>query len=198
MTNKNLRLETIDRFFQTLAAEWPHPTQILLIGGAVALIVGSNRTTEDIDFEATLDRGARWEDFEATLRKIEEGLKIRLQFSESIERWSMISFLDYTRHRVPYKRYGKINATFLKPSYWAIGKVSRYLDQDVQDMVLVFLKDKTDPVRLAKLWRRALDESPDSSQLFNVKKQMSHFFKTHGPGIWGKSLPLDKILPLFK
>lgn len=197
MTTQNLRLETIDLFFNTLAKEWPHPTEILLIGGAVALIMGSHRTTEDIDFEASLDSKRKWEDFQATIEKIKENLGIRVQFAESIERWSMISFLDYTKHRVPYKRYGKIKVSFLEPAYWGIGKVSRYLDQDIQDMILVFSKGKADPLHLAKLWRRALEKSPVSSRLFNVKKQMHHFFKTYGPEIW-KDAPLDKILPLFE
>ena len=197
MTNKNLRLETIDLFFGTLAKEWPHATEILLIGGAVALIVGSNRTTEDIDFEAALGSGSKWEDFQRAIEKIKEKLGIRVQFSESIERWSMISYLDYAKHRNPYKRYGKIKVAFLEPAYWSIGKVSRYLDQDIQDMVLVFSKEKTDPLRLARLWRKALNESPVSTQLFNVKKQMHHFFRTYGPKIW-KDIPLEKILLLFQ
>lgn len=196
MTAKHLRLETIDLFFGTLAKVWPHPAEILLIGGAVALIVGSNRTTEDIDFEATLGPGSKWEDFQAAIEKVKANLRIRVQFSESIERWSMISFLDYGKHRVPYKQYGEIRVSSLEPPYWGIGKVSRYLDQDIQDMILVFSKEKVDPVHLAHLWRKALKESPASSQRFNVKKQMADFFKTYGRKIW-KDVPLNKILPLF-
>jgi len=197
MTTKRLHLKTIDLFFETLAKEWPHPTEILLIGGAVALIVGSGRITEDIDFEATLHSRQKWNRFQETISKIKEKLGIRVEFNESIERWSMISFLDYTKHRIQYKRYGKIKVMYLDPVYWGIGKVSRYLDQDIKDMILVFSKGKTDPLQLARLWQKALKQSPASSRLFNVRNQMADFFKTYGPKIW-KKIPLDEIMPLFE
>lgn len=196
-----LHLETIDLFFQTLSEEWPHAAEILLVGGAVALVLGGNRPTEDIDFEVSLVPGAkRWDDFQSVVEEVKEKTKIRVQFSESIERWSMISFLDYAnhKHRILFKRYGKIHVFLLKPAYWSIGKVGRYLDQDIKDMILVFSKEKIDPLALARLWRKALDQSPRSTQLFNVKKQMHHFFKRYGPKIWGRYLPLEKILPLFE
>jgi len=196
---KFLTPKTLDLFCKTLSEEWPHPTEILLLGGAVGLVAGSNRPTRDIDFEVSfVSRHADWEGFESVIRRIKGKIGIDAQFSENVERWSMISFLDYSKHRRPFKRYGKINVFFLDPSYWSIGKVSRYWDQDIQDMIFVFSKYKVDPIRLARLWQKALKKSPRSDCLFSTKKQMHDFFKTYGQKIWGRSCPLEKILPLFK
>lgn len=195
---KGLTLEMLDLFFKRLSEEWPHQTKILLIGGAASLVMGGERPTRDVDFEVSfalkdIDR----EGFETAIQRIQEKTGIDAQFSETVERWSMISFLDYSKHRRPFKRYGKINVSFLDPLYWSIGKVSRYWDQDIQDMIFVFSKYKVDPTRLAQLWKRALKESPLSDRLLGAKKQMHHFFKTYGPKIW-KGIPLEKILPLFE
>lgn len=196
---KILTFKTLDHFFKTLSEEWPHRVEILLFGGAAGLIMGSTRPTRDVDFEISFaSKNVNLENFERVIERVKERTGIDTQFSEDAARWSMISFLDYAKHKRPFKHYGKISVFFLDASYWSIGKVSRYWDQDIKDMILVFRKEKTDPLVLARLWRKALHQSPTSTRLFNVKKQMSHFFKTHGPKIWGKKLPLEKILPLFE
>jgi len=196
---KFLTSKTLDLFFKTLSEEWPHPTEILLLGGAAGLVVGSSRPTRDIDFEVSFaSKHADREGFESAIQRIQERIGIDAQFSEDVSRWSMISFLDYSKHRKPFKRYGKIKVFFLDPPYWSIGKVSRYWDQDIRDMIFVFSKYKVDPMRLARLWQKALKESPLSDRLFSTKKQMHDFFKTNGRKIWGNSCPLEKILPLFE
>ncbi len=196
---KFLTAKTLGLFFKALAEEWPHPAEILLLGGAAGLVVGNNRPTRDVDFEVSFaSKRAGRKRFQSAVRRATERTGIDAQFSENVARWSMISFLDYSKHRKPFKRYGKIRVSFLDPPYWSIGKVSRYWDQDIRDMIFVFSKVPVDPVRLARLWERALKESPLSDRLFGVKTQMCNFFKTYGRKIWGRSCPLEKILPLFQ
>ena len=197
--NRPLKLKDIDRFFETLSKEWRYPAEILLLGGAVALIIGGKRPTLDIDFEVSvISKPERLEDFVNKAIEIKDRIGVDIQFSESIERWSQISFLDYNRHKRPYKKYGKISVKILEPAYWSIGKVSRYWLRDIEDMELVFSKEKPDPIYLARLWLKALEKSPVSTALFGVKKQMRHFFENSGPKICGKDLPLPKILSLFR
>jgi len=196
---KNLDLETIELFFETLAGAYPEPVDILLIGGAAALLMGGTRATYDIDFEVRpKNPKADLETFFHKTREIADRTGIGAQFGTSVERWSELSLLDYAEHKRPFKKYGSLAVYLLEPPYWAIGKVARYWDQDIQDMISVFSHEKTDAQALAGIWRGVLKESQPSTVLFNLKKQMQHFFKTYGPGIWGRSLPLDKILPLLK
>lgn len=198
--NRSLKRKDIDLFFKTLSKEWPYSAEILLVGASVALIIGGERPTLDIDFEVSVTSKTpkKLKNFAEKVREIAAKLEIEVQFSEDVDSWSQISFLDYNKHGRPYKKYGKIAVNILEPSYWSIGKVTRYWQRDIKDMELVFSKEKPDPVQLAKLWLRALRKSPASTALFGVKKQMSHFFKTSGPKIWKKALLLDKILALFE
>ena len=196
---KNLDPETLKLFFKTLAGAYPEAMDILLIGGSAALLMGGTRATYDIDFEIKpKNQKADLETLFHKTKEIADRTGIGAQFGTSVERWSELSMLDYAKHKKLFHRFGNLTVYVLEPPYWSIGKVARYWDQDIQDMISVFSHEKTDPLALANVWQRVLKESQPSTLLFNLKKQMSHFFKTHGPGIWGKSLPLDKILPLFK
>ncbi len=188
----------IDIFFNALAGEWPHPTQIILVGGAVVLLKTGKRVTEDLDFEVSFSRGPDKDKFFQAISRVREETGIHFQFAESIERWSQISFLDYRDHLELYKRYGSIQVYLLEATYYALTKVVRYLDQDISDLVAVLRKEKPDPVRLAALWQRALKESPLSGKIYQTRKQMHDFFKTNGRKIWGDSFQSEKILPMFE
>lgn len=183
-----------DLFFEELASKWKAPVKIILIGGAAAQIFGVNRSTVDVDFEvALLDKTQAWNEFDAVVKDTEKITGIKAEFSDNIDRWSEISFLDYRKHLHHYKDYQKIKVYILEPGYWSIGKISRYWDSDILDMLHVFKKEKTDPVYLAKLWMQALRSSSPSSQLFNVKKNATHFFITYGKEIWGRKFPEEEI-----
>ena len=188
----------IDIFFESLASQWPYPTRIILVGGAVALLVGGCRVTEDIDFEVSLPDIPEKDKFFQAISQVKQETGIGFQFDESIERWSRISFLDYRNHIKFYKRYGTITVYLLEISYYTLTKVVRYLSQDITDLMTVLQKEKPDPLELANLWHRALQESPLSEKIYQTKRQMHDFFKSNGRKIWGNSCPLEKILPMFE
>ena len=193
-----LKPQDVERFFQELSLHWKRPTRVLLIGGAGALLMGGVRPTMDVDFEVQfLSRGGSWEPFEEAVRKVREGTGIGAQCAESIERWSELTLLDYRRHSRPVGRFGKIEVRVLEPEYWSIGKIGRYWDQDIQDMIAVFKRQKPDPLRLAQIWAQAIARSPKSTQLALVRRQTLHFFQTSGKEIWGNTLPLERINALF-
>ncbi len=68
---------------------------------------------------------------------------IAAQYAEDIDRWSSIALMDYKKHVYLYQRFGSIEVCLMEPAYWAIGKLSRYLDQDIQDLAHVFKKTRT-------------------------------------------------------
>jgi hypothetical protein len=193
-----LKPQDVKRFFQELSRQWRHPTRLLLIGGAGALLMGGARPTMDVDFEVQfLSTEGSWELFEEAVRKVTEETGIGAQCAESIERWSELTLLDYRRHSRRVGRFGAIEVRVLEPEYWSIGKIGRYWDQDIQDMIAVFKRQKPNPVRLAQIWARAISRSPKSTQLALVRRQALHFFRTSGTEIWGKTLPLEKVNTLF-
>jgi hypothetical protein len=122
---------------------------------------------------------------------------IYVQYSESVERWSQLAWLEYREHTRLFKRFGPVEVRVLNPPYWSIGKIGRYWDQDVADLVAVFTRQPPDALALATLWSRVLRASPQSTLLASVRRQALHFFETHGAAIWGPTLPLERIKPLF-
>ncbi|MBI3332524.1 MAG: hypothetical protein HYZ93_00325 [Candidatus Omnitrophica bacterium] len=184
----------VEEFFHELSREWKRPARILLIGGAGALMMGGSRPTSDVDFEVRiLSRGDFWEEFSAKVREVSARTGIGAQFAESVDRWSQISFLDYRRQTRPLRKFGTIEVRLLEPAYWSIGKIGRYWDQDIQDMVAVFGEKRPFPLELARVWARALERSPRSTQLGLARRQALHFFRTYGRKIWGGSFRMEPV-----
>ncbi len=86
----------------------------------------------------------------------------------------------------------------MDPFYWSIGKITRFWDQDLQDLMEVFGNLKPDPLKVAALWQKALKKSPKSSTLFLVKRNALYFFETFGPKLWGRSFSLVKIRKILR
>lgn len=193
MTPKDL-----ERFFEDLASRWPHPTTILLTGGAGAFVLGGSRPTDDVDFEVRFHKPeTSWEAFAAEVKNTSEQTGIGAQYAESIDRWSQITLLDYRDHTTLVKRYGAIEVRVLNPLYWSIGKISRFYDQDAQDLIAVFRQHQPDPIAVARLWARTLRESPRSTQLKLTLDHALYFFKMHGKAIWGEAFSMASIQEVF-
>ena len=128
------------------------------------------------------------------VRRASDVTGIAVNFSEDIDRWSQITFLDYRKHTIAYKTFGRIAVFVLSPSYWSIGKIARYLDPDVDDLVKVLKTNPVNPPELAGLWGRALTNSPRSTASFTFKKHAEHFLRTYGATIWGKGFDREDCL----
>jgi hypothetical protein len=97
----------------------------------------------------------------------------------------MISLLDYQRTAIPYKKFGTVDVRTLDPVYWSIGKFTRYLKPDIQDLIIVLKKKKVPPAKLAKTLGKALRQSPPSTQGFQFRRHVEQFLKEYGRKIWG-------------
>ncbi len=186
--------EQLRHFFKELGEAWPHKTTVLVTGGAAALLLGGARPTDDVDFEVQFHtRGASWEGFAIAVQRVSESTTIGAQYAESIDRWTQVTLLDYRSHTQRIGRFGAIEVRLLDPIYWSIGKVSRYEDRDIQDLIAVFRRHQPDPAAVARLWHRALRKSPKSTQLRLTLEQALHFFRTHGKRIWGPTFLLATV-----
>ena len=177
-----MNIQDIDNYFRTLSQELNVKTRIILIGGAAALIMGGVRPTRDVDFE--IETKASPEQIEQSIRISENKSGLASEYSGNIERWSMLNLPGYRKHTKTYKKFGKLTVDILKPEYWSIGKIGRYLDSDIQDMLSVFKEQKTRPENLMKVWKEVIKTSPVSDELFHFKKHMEHFMKTFGEKLW--------------
>jgi hypothetical protein len=188
----------IDRFFQILSKQLEEEAVVLLTGAAAGTIWGRIRPSVDIDF-AVQTRGQdkeAWERLEAAIERVKL-TGIQANYAEDIDRWGLITLLDYKRRTHPYRRFRRLRVRLLDPAYWSIRKMTRYLDPDVRDMVQVFQRQKVSADRLARLWGRALKQSPRSTALMQFRRQVEDFLRTYGPKIWGKKFDSGKAIRRF-
>jgi len=189
----------VDTFFRVLAEQSNEKVTILLTGAAAGAVWGHVRPSVDVDFAVQLRTGEKksWEKVAAAIKRTVQLTGIQANYAEDIDRWGLITLLDYKRRTLPYRRFGLLQVRLLDPAYWSIGKMTRYLDPDVRDMVQVFKRQKVPADRLARLWGAALKKSPRSAALFQFRRQVEDFLQTYGSTIWGKKFDAGKTLRLF-
>lgn len=194
-----MNLQQIDRFFKILDAEFNKEAKIILTGAAAGYIMGSKRPSIDIDFAIKLKNPGEleWEELESAIRKAIVKTSIQVNYAEDIDKWGMITLLDYENNIKFYKKYGNLAIWVLSPAFWSIGKVTRFLDPDIKDMIQVFRKTKLSPIKLAKVWGRALRESTRSMVLMRFRRQVESFFESYGRKIWGHSFNSTKAIRQF-
>lgn len=185
----------IDRYFTTLGKLYPKPCKIILTGAAAGALYGRVRATMDVDFGAT---ARDWDGFTKAVQLVQTRTGISSQYTEDIDRWSSITFLDYRKHTYLYQRFGRVEVRLMEPEYWAIGKLSRYLDPDIQDLVRVFKKTKTDWRDVAKVAGKALRASPRSTASTLFQKQVEDFLQKRGKSIWGRAYSKEEARSHFR
>jgi hypothetical protein len=179
---------TIDRFFRILAREFGRRTTVIVTGAAAGSLWGHVRPSRDIDFGVELPRRdpPAWDAFQAAVDRTSQQTGIQANYAEDIDRWSSISLLDWRRHTVRHRRFGKLEVRVLDPIYWSIGKLGRYFDLDVHDMVAVLKRKHLPASRVLRVWATALRASPRSTALFQFRTHVEHFLRAYGRTIWGR------------
>ena len=169
-----------------------------MTGAAAGALMGNVRPSLDVDFGVQTQAGAAaWAELEAAIEKNSRLTGLAVNYGEDIDRWGQITLLDYKKHAHPYKTFRKLEVRVLTPGYWSIGKMTRYLEPDIRDMAAVFKSKKVPALGLARLWGRAVAASPKSTVQYQFIRQVEHFLKNQGTGIWGKNFDAAKSLQAF-
>ena len=85
----------------------------------------------------------------------------------------------------------------LEPACWAVYKLARYLDADVEDLRTVLRRERVPSLALARLCGESLRASPRSTQLFLFRRQVEHFLAQHGRAIWGRRFDVSRTVAAF-
>jgi hypothetical protein len=191
---------TIDKFFRTLSRQLQQPVQVIVTGAAAGALMGRVRPSVDIDFAISLIRagGGTWVALEAAIQETVKRTGIQANYAADIDRWGQITLMDYRRRTLPYRTFGKLEVRILEPAYWAIGKLSRYLDPDVQDLIAVFKRQRPVPARLVSVWGAALKASVRSTAQGHFRRQVEHFLRTYGRRIWGAEFDVEATVRRFQ
>lgn len=198
-TKVNHRL--IHLFLNALAQNLETPSEVILTGASAGFLMGHVRPSLDIDFEIQIKgRSSR-----KTKAKLEEAVAkasqlsgLSAQYSENIGGWSMISYLDYRKKAVPYRRFGKLNVKVMAPEHWTIGKMARFFELDIRDMIQIIRKKKVRPSTLIRLWAKAVNSSPLSLELGTFRNHVIYFIRKYGKKIWSRSTNVEPLIQSFK
>ena len=104
----------IVRYFNVLSKLFPHPCTLILTGAGAGAMYGRVRATLDLDFALKLKGGPvrkieQWQKFETAAREAALRTGIAAQYAEDIDRWSLITYLDYEKHVVAFRRFGSLD-----------------------------------------------------------------------------------------
>src|SRR6185437_12177747 len=101
----------IRKFFEDLNKRIASPVQVIITGGAAAILRGAGRATYDIDFQIRFKRpadntAAKWDLLQKAL--VQTGLTtgITPQYGETIDRWGSIALPTKKNQR--YAQIGNI------------------------------------------------------------------------------------------
>ena len=192
--------KTICQFFKELDRRLSAKADVILVGAGAGSLMGHVRPSLDIDFEIRLKKSvARTvrRKLDATIRETASVVGVAVNYSEDISHWSMVSYLDYRKTAMPYRRFGKIQVKLIAPEYWTIGKMTRFLELDIRDMIHIIRKKRLKPAPLTRLWARALRTSQLSLELGQFKEHVVHFLKTFGKKLWGPRFDTKKYSSPF-
>jgi len=194
-----LNPKEIERFFKGVAKDFDGEVTVYLTGAAAGALMGGVRPSLDVDFGVELKRAdaKQWKKLTAAIEKNKLLTGLGSNYDEDIDRWGMITLMDYPKHAKLFKQYGKLKVKVLEPAYWAIGKMTRYLQPDIADMEAVFRAKKVPALLLAEVWGKALKASPRSASLILFRKQVEDFMEHSGPRVWGKSFEAAPVIQQF-
>ena len=179
----------IERFLTILAAQLGRPARAYVTGAAAGALWGRVRPSLDIDLGLELRSGKdrSWTIVQAAVDRTSQLTGIPASVAEDIDRWGMITLLDYRKSSRLYRRFGKLEVRLLHPATWAIGKLTRRLDPDVRDIVEVLRRLSVPWGKSVRTWGTALRASPASTAQFRFRLNVEAFLTDSGPAIWGKS-----------
>ena len=98
----------------------------------------------------------------------------------------------------PHRRLGRLSVHLLEPTCWAVYKLTRYLDSDVDDLRAVLRRQHVAWRGLARLCGESLRTSPRATQLRLFRQEVEHFFRTFGGGVWGSAFDPERAVGMFR
>ena len=187
-------------FFKRLDQRLDQPADVIIVGASAGALMGHIRPSVDIDFEIRLKkmrRSVSKNKLESAILGAAEESGVAVNYSENVGGWSMISYLNYRKTAVFYRKTGKLRLHLIAPEYWTIGKMARFLELDIQDMLKIIRRKKLSPGRLIKIWIAAVNASDLSLELGQFRDHVVYFLERHARRLWGKTADPAKLTALF-
>lgn len=186
-------------FFKTLNRKLGIKGTVIVTGASAGALMGHIRPSLDIDFEIRLARKtpqARAK-LETSIVQAARIAGVAVNFSENIGGWSRINYLEYRKTALPYKKIGNLEIKFIAPEYWTIGKMARFLELDIQDMIKIISKKKLKPETLICIWAKAICSSDLSLEVGQFRDHVIYFIQNYGKKLW-PNVDLERLINQFR
>jgi len=190
--------QQIQAFFIALSELYNKTCQVILLGAGAGALYGNVRPSLDIDFEIQVKGAKNKMALQEAIEKTSKATGIAVNYAENVSGWSMINFLDYRKTAVPYQQFGKLTVKLMHPAYWTIGKMTRFLELDIQDMVKVIQAKHLKSKELVHLWVKALRQSELSLASGQFRQQVHQFLKQYAKKCWGSNTSAEELIDLFE
>jgi len=141
-----LDARAVETFLQALGARQDDPAELELLGGCALILLGSQRTTMDIDYVG--DDLTRTE-FQRTIDSVAAALHVHAD-AVPIDRFVPVP-ADAPSRRVFIARHGAVDVFVIDPYVIALSKLDRGIDSDLADIVFLAERGRVDLDRLAEL-----------------------------------------------
>jgi hypothetical protein len=195
-----MRKNVIDTFFRELDRALGKRASVIVTGAAAGNLYGNVRASADIDFEIRIQRRKQRDEqsIQDLIGEASAKAGVVANYSDDIAHWSMIDYLDYRKTSKRYKTIGRLDVRLMAPEYWTIGKMTRLMKLDIDDMVKVIKKQRLPANRLVALWARALTASPLSLAKGRFRANVEFFLRGYGNKVWGKQFDAEAAIKNFR
>jgi hypothetical protein len=135
----------IEAFLVRLGDRLDEPGELVLLGGGALLLLGSPRTTIDIDYVGDdLSRS----DFQVAVEQVAEELGLVV---DPVPIWDFVPMpANSAKRRVHVGRFGAVDVFALDPYVMALSKLDRGFDSDLADIVFLVQRGLVSLDRIAE------------------------------------------------
>lgn len=174
-------IKDVEKFFKDLSGFITEEITVYLLGGCALLALGASRSTQDIDFEIKcLNSDTIDKIFNFCMER-----KTAVNFSEDVGKWGMINISSNRNSAKFFAKYGTVLVNILSPFDMIIGKIERFTDTDIEDVLFLLKKNHINSDELLTAWANALKNSLKSEKSFLFQRQVEVFVTTYSKEIWG-------------
>ena len=127
-------LVTLESFLRRLGERYPGSGAFYLLGGCALYLLGSPRTTVDIDYTVELDSGTV-EQFEAVVTEVADAMRL------DVDEVPLAEFIplppNARERRRPVGQYGQLQVYLFDLYSIALSKIARGFEADLEDVMFL-------------------------------------------------------------
>jgi len=150
-------LATLQAFLQRLGERYPGVGDLYLLGGSALCLLGSPRTTVDIDYLFEADAQSV-EQFEAVVAELAEEMDLDIE-AVPLGKFVPLPPQAHQRRRL-VGRYGQLDAYIFDPYSIALSKIARGFEADLEDVMFMLHEGVIEFEELGRHFEAILPDVP--------------------------------------